>query len=93
MPFKDDLDDFTNSPLDDKEDAVEGEAEGEDFSLDYLVDFLFIYFDLFYFILFFPVHIFQYNIPMGEMGINKAINEAICPFTKSLKEKISTTAQ
>ncbi|MEQ2160663.1 hypothetical protein GOODEAATRI_001787 [Goodea atripinnis] len=29
MPFKDDLDDFTNSPLDDKDDAVEGETEGE----------------------------------------------------------------
>lgn len=25
MPFKDDLDDFTNSPLDDKDDAVEGD--------------------------------------------------------------------
>lgn len=31
MPFKDDLDDFTNSPLDDKEDVVEGEAEGDNF--------------------------------------------------------------
>lgn len=30
MPFKDDLDDFTNSPLDEKEDTVEGEAEGKD---------------------------------------------------------------
>lgn len=49
MPFKDDLDDFTNSPLDDKEDAVEGEAEGEDFSLDYLVDF------------FISVHTIQYT--------------------------------
>lgn len=29
MPFKDDLDDFTNSPLDDKEDAVEGDTEGD----------------------------------------------------------------
>lgn len=29
MPFKDELDDFTNSPLDDKDDAVEGEAEGK----------------------------------------------------------------
>lgn len=29
MPFKDDLDDFTNSPLDDKDDAVEGETEGD----------------------------------------------------------------
>lgn len=28
MPFKDDLDDFTNSPLDDKDD-MEGEAEGD----------------------------------------------------------------
>lgn len=28
MPFKDDLDDFTNSPLDDKDDAMEGESEG-----------------------------------------------------------------
>lgn len=28
MPFKDDLDDFTNSPLDDKDDPVEGETEG-----------------------------------------------------------------
>uniref|UniRef100_A0A7N6APP1 DNA helicase n=1 Tax=Anabas testudineus TaxID=64144 RepID=A0A7N6APP1_ANATE len=28
MPFKDDLDDFTNSPLDDKDDTVEGETEG-----------------------------------------------------------------
>lgn len=28
MPFKDDMDDFTNSPLDDKDDTVEGEAEG-----------------------------------------------------------------
>lgn len=28
MPFKDDLDDFTNSPLDDKDDAAEGETEG-----------------------------------------------------------------
>lgn len=28
MPFKDDLDDFTNSPLDDKDEAMEGEAEG-----------------------------------------------------------------
>lgn len=29
MPFKDDMDDFTNSPLDDKDDTVEGEAEGK----------------------------------------------------------------
>uniref|UniRef100_A0A7N8Y3W3 Chromodomain helicase DNA binding protein 7 n=1 Tax=Mastacembelus armatus TaxID=205130 RepID=A0A7N8Y3W3_9TELE len=29
MPFKDDMDDFTNSPLDDKDDTVEGEIEGE----------------------------------------------------------------
>lgn len=29
MPFKDDLDDFTNSPLDDKYDTGEGEAEGK----------------------------------------------------------------
>lgn len=29
MPFKDDLDDFTNSPLDDKDEAMEGEPEGE----------------------------------------------------------------
>lgn len=29
MPFKDDIDDFTNSPLDDKEETVEGEAEGK----------------------------------------------------------------
>lgn len=29
MPFKDDLDDFTNSPLDDKDDVMEGESEGE----------------------------------------------------------------
>lgn len=28
MPFKDDMDDFTNSPLDDKDDTVEGETEG-----------------------------------------------------------------
>lgn len=28
MPFKDDMDDFTNSPLDDKDDTAEGEAEG-----------------------------------------------------------------
>uniref|UniRef100_A0A7N8XU94 Chromodomain helicase DNA binding protein 7 n=1 Tax=Mastacembelus armatus TaxID=205130 RepID=A0A7N8XU94_9TELE len=28
MPFKDDMDDFTNSPLDDKDDTVEGEIEG-----------------------------------------------------------------
>uniref|UniRef100_A0A8D2ZG83 Chromodomain helicase DNA binding protein 7 n=1 Tax=Scophthalmus maximus TaxID=52904 RepID=A0A8D2ZG83_SCOMX len=27
MPFKDEMDDFTNSPLDDKDDAVEGETE------------------------------------------------------------------
>lgn len=33
MPFKDDLDDFTNSPLDEKEDTVEGEAEGKDFGV------------------------------------------------------------
>ncbi|XP_026168440.1 chromodomain-helicase-DNA-binding protein 7 isoform X2 [Mastacembelus armatus] len=29
MPFKDDMDDFTNSPLDDKDDTVEGEIEGK----------------------------------------------------------------
>lgn len=29
MPFKDDLDDFTNSPLDDKDDVMEGETEGD----------------------------------------------------------------
>ena len=29
MPFKDDMDDFTNSPLDDKDETVEGEAEGK----------------------------------------------------------------
>jgi len=29
MPFKDDMDDFTNSPLDDKDDTVEGETEGK----------------------------------------------------------------
>ncbi len=29
MPFKDDMDDFTNSPLDDKDDTAEGEAEGK----------------------------------------------------------------
>ncbi|GLD61808.1 chromodomain-helicase-DNA-binding protein 7, partial [Lates japonicus] len=29
MPFKDDMDDFTNSPLDDKEDTVEGENEAK----------------------------------------------------------------
>lgn len=29
MPFKDEMDDFTNSPLDDKDDAVEGETEGK----------------------------------------------------------------
>lgn len=29
MPFKDDLDDFTNSPLDDKDDAMEGDSEGD----------------------------------------------------------------
>lgn len=29
MSFKDDLDDFTNSPLDDKEDGAEGDAEGD----------------------------------------------------------------
>uniref|UniRef100_A0A667YPA3 Chromodomain helicase DNA binding protein 7 n=1 Tax=Myripristis murdjan TaxID=586833 RepID=A0A667YPA3_9TELE len=28
MPFKDDLDDFTNSPLDEKDDNMEGDAEG-----------------------------------------------------------------
>lgn len=28
MPFKDDMDDFTNSPLDEKEDAAECESEG-----------------------------------------------------------------
>lgn len=41
MPFKDDLDDFTNSPLDDKEDAVEGEAEGENLSFVNLIFFFF----------------------------------------------------
>lgn len=30
MPFKDDLDDFTNSPLDDKDDAMEGDGEGRE---------------------------------------------------------------
>lgn len=29
MPFKDDMDDFTNSPLDDKDEGVEGENEGK----------------------------------------------------------------
>ncbi|XP_054656461.1 chromodomain-helicase-DNA-binding protein 7 isoform X2 [Dunckerocampus dactyliophorus] len=29
MPFKDEMDDFTNSPLDDKDDIGEGEAEGK----------------------------------------------------------------
>uniref|UniRef100_A0A3Q1BB47 Chromodomain helicase DNA binding protein 7 n=1 Tax=Amphiprion ocellaris TaxID=80972 RepID=A0A3Q1BB47_AMPOC len=29
MPFKDDLDDFTNSPLDDKDETVEGETGGK----------------------------------------------------------------
>lgn len=29
MPFKDDLDDFTNSPLDEKDETVEGDAEGK----------------------------------------------------------------
>lgn len=29
MPFKDDIDDFTNSPLDDKDDTAEGETEGK----------------------------------------------------------------
>ena len=29
MPFKDEMDDFTNSPLDDKDDTVEGETEGK----------------------------------------------------------------
>lgn len=28
MPFKDDLDDFTNSPLDEKDEGADGEAEG-----------------------------------------------------------------
>lgn len=32
MPFKDDLDDFTNSPLDDKEYTIEGEPEGKLFT-------------------------------------------------------------
>lgn len=32
MPFKDDLDDFTNSPLDDKDEAMEAEAEGAEAS-------------------------------------------------------------
>lgn len=29
MPFKDDLDDFTNSPLDEKDEHMEGDAEGQ----------------------------------------------------------------
>lgn len=29
MPFKDEMEDFTNSPLDDKDEHVDGEAEGK----------------------------------------------------------------
>lgn len=32
MPFKDDLDDFTNSPLDEKDEAMEVETEGAEAS-------------------------------------------------------------